>query len=102
MALIGVPDHDAGAASALINASLQIGGALGAAVFTTVYASGKSSYLQDNPARSMFTAFSAEVSGYTNVFALAAIFVALVTPVVFFLVRAKKDDLPTDAAVPVG
>ncbi|GGF37173.1 MFS transporter [Williamsia phyllosphaerae] len=102
VALIGVPDHDAGAASALINASLQIGGALGAAVFTTVYASGKSSYLEDNPARSMFNAFSAEVSGYTNVFALAAVFVALVTPVVFFLLRAKKDDLPTDAAVPVG
>ncbi|MBJ7287525.1 MAG: MFS transporter [Williamsia sp.] len=136
VALIGVPDHDAGAASALINSTLQIGGALGAAVFTTVYASGKASFFDDNPAprppagvaagsgqnsappssemlaslpvpvrdfitASMDHAFSAEVSGYTNVFALAAVFVTLVTPVVFVFVRAKKDDLPTDSVVPV-
>ncbi|MCJ0892400.1 MFS transporter [Rhodococcus sp. ARC_M5] len=50
VALIGVPDHDAGAASALINATLQVGGALGAAVFTTVYTSSKTTYLAENPA----------------------------------------------------
>ncbi|MBY6366531.1 MFS transporter [Rhodococcoides corynebacterioides] len=50
VALIGVADHDAGAASALVNAALQIGGALGTAVFTTIYTSAKSSYLSSNTA----------------------------------------------------
>ena len=50
LALIGVPDHDAGAASALVNATLQIGGALGTALFTTIYASAKSAFTADNAA----------------------------------------------------
>jgi hypothetical protein len=138
VALIGVPDHDAGAASALINATLQVGGALGAAVFTTVYTSSKSSYLADNPAptppagvpaealatqeipsdevlaslpepiREFVTAtidhaFSAEVSGYAWAFGTAAIMVALVSPVVVLLVRAKKDDVKvSDTPVHIG
>ena len=138
VALIGVPDHDAGAASALINATLQVGGALGAAVFTTVYTSSKSSYLADNPAptppagvpaEALATqaipsdevlasmpepirdfvadtidhAFSAEVSGYAWAFGTAAIMVALVSPVVVLLVRAKKDDVKvSDTPVHIG
>ena len=50
VALLGVADHDAGAASALVNAALQVGGALGTAVFTTIYTSAKSSYLSSNTA----------------------------------------------------
>ena len=50
LALLGVPNHDAGAASALANATLQVGGALGTALFTTVYASAKSAFQADNPA----------------------------------------------------
>ncbi|WFR73698.1 MFS transporter [Prescottella defluvii] len=50
LALLGVPNHDAGAASALANATLQVGGALGTALFTTVYASAKDSFQADNPA----------------------------------------------------
>ncbi|MGW0043779.1 MFS transporter [Rhodococcus sp. NPDC003348] len=50
LALLGVADHDAGAASALSNAALQVGGALGTALFTTIYASAKSGFLSDNPA----------------------------------------------------
>ncbi len=48
LALLGVPNHDAGAASALANATLQVGGALGTALFTTVYASAKSAFQADN------------------------------------------------------
>ena len=38
--------------------------------------------------------FHEEVAGYHSVFAIAAVFVAVISPVVFFVVRAKKDDLP--------
>ncbi|MDN3460695.1 MFS transporter [Rhodococcus sp. APC 3903] len=95
VALIGVPDHDAGAASALVNATLQVGGALGAAIFTSVYTSTKQTHLLDNPlASSMEGLFHAEVASYHSVFGIAAVFVAVISPVVFFVVRAKKDDLP--------
>ena len=50
LALLGVSDHDAGAASALSNASIQVGGALGSALFTTIYVSAKERFAEDNPA----------------------------------------------------
>lgn len=90
VALIGVPDHDAGAASALVNATMQVGGALGAAIFTSVYTAGKSAYLHDNTD----SLLSAEVNGYQAVFRVGAVFIAVIAPVIFFVVRAKKDDLP--------
>ncbi|MEW1760997.1 MFS transporter [Streptomyces cyaneofuscatus] len=37
VALVGVDHHDAGAASALVNSAMQIGGCVGLSVFTTVY-----------------------------------------------------------------
>ncbi|MFD4181931.1 MFS transporter [Rhodococcus sp. NPDC058514] len=50
LSLIGVKDHDAGAASALANATIQIGGALGTALFTTIYVSAKSAWGSTNAA----------------------------------------------------
>lgn len=139
LALIGVPNHDAGAASALVNATLQVGGALGTALFTTIYASAKSAFTTDHsapippegvpasmiptdlagatlpdpgqlallpqPVRDFVDSltdyfFGAEVSGYSAVFGWAAILLAVTTPVVLALVRAKKGDLPAEA--PVG
>ncbi|TQF69420.1 MFS transporter [Rhodococcus spelaei] len=50
LALIGVKDHDAGAASALVNATIQIGGALGTALFTTIYVSAKTAFTSNNAA----------------------------------------------------
>jgi len=60
LALLGVPNHDAGAASALANATLQVGGALGTALFTTVYASAKDAFQADNPAPTPPPGFPAE------------------------------------------
>ncbi|KQU07086.1 Puromycin resistance protein pur8 [Rhodococcus sp. Leaf7] len=138
VALIGVADHDAGAASALVNATMQVGGALGAAIFTSVYTSGKQTFLTDNPAptppatmpspaasmkqvpsdqelaampesmrdfvlASVDRIFQAEVNAYHTVFAIAAVFIALISPVVVLVVRAKKDDLPAgDVVVHAG
>ncbi|MGW6379033.1 MFS transporter [Rhodococcus sp. NPDC055112] len=139
LSLIGVKDHDAGAASALANATIQIGGALGTALFTTIYVSAKSAWGSANaaptppagvPASAIPAdlatavpptaeelaalpapvqefigsfkeyAFTAEVSGYAHVFGWAAALIAVITPLVVVLVRAKKGDLPDEA--PVG
>lgn len=103
VALIGVRDHDAGAASALSSAGLQVGAALGTALLTTVYTSAKTDALPSNPATSDATAFlAAEVSGYTSAFAWAAGLLVLVTPVVLILARVKKHDLPAQGAVHMG
>lgn len=98
VALVGVRDHDAGAASALVNATMQIGGALGTALFTTIYVAAKSSYAEANPAAHPF---SVEISGYAHVFGWAAVLLVIICPIVLALVKAKKDDLPAEGAVGV-
>lgn len=137
LALLGVPERDAGAASALVNAALQIGGALGTALFTTIYVSAKSSFTSDNlapvppagvpadmaagtsppgpdqiallpaPVQDFLASmtdyvFGAEVSGYSAAFLWSAILVAAIAPIAAVLIRAKKDDLPSEAAVHMG
>ncbi|MFD1815141.1 MFS transporter [Rhodococcus gannanensis] len=96
IALVGVEDHDAGAASALVNATMQIGGALGTALFTTIYVSAKSSFAGTNPDAHPF---AVEVAGYTDVFLWAAALLAVVCPIVLALVRARKADMPAEGAV---
>jgi predicted MFS family arabinose efflux permease len=43
-ALVGVADHDAGVASALINTTQQIGGSLGTALLNTIFTSSVAAY----------------------------------------------------------
>ncbi|MFE3543761.1 MFS transporter [Nocardia sp. NPDC059177] len=96
MALVGVRDQDAGAASALVNATMQVGGALGTALFTTIYVAAKSGYAGSHPGAHPF---ATEVSGYIDVFTWAAVLLALISPIVVLLVRADKDSLPAEGAV---
>ena len=46
-ALIGVSEHDAGVASALLNTSQQVGGSLGVALLNTLYAGAVTGFLAD-------------------------------------------------------
>ncbi len=54
-ALIGVAPHDAGVASALVNATQQVGGSLGTALLNTVAASATASYLLAHHGNPAFT-----------------------------------------------
>jgi EmrB/QacA subfamily drug resistance transporter len=47
-ALIGVEDHDAGVASALVNTTQQVGGSLGTALLNTIAATATTSYIAAN------------------------------------------------------
>jgi hypothetical protein len=93
-ALIGVAPHDAGVASALINTTQQIGGALGTSLLNTIAATATASYIA---AHGSSTIVAGTVHGYTRAFFVGAGFIvlALITTAVFM--RAGRDDL---AAVP--
>jgi EmrB/QacA subfamily drug resistance transporter len=106
-ALIGVGHHDAGVASAVLNSSQQIGGSLGTALLNTVFASAVTAYIAanltaadlTNPAVAGQVQSAALIHGYHVAFVWGAILLgcALVTTLV--LINAKKQDVPSDAAM---
>jgi EmrB/QacA subfamily drug resistance transporter len=92
VALFGISEHDAGAASAAVTAMQQIGGSLGTALFTALYTAAMSSYLFDKiPTEAVQVA--ALVSGYQSAFLWAAIIIFAAAPLSFFLVRLSREDL---------
>jgi EmrB/QacA subfamily drug resistance transporter len=102
LALVGAGTHDAGAASAVLQAVQQVGASIGtallatisvaaiAASFTAALASGK------NP-QDPVVALSAQVDGYTTAFRWAAVLLVAGAIVSAVLVKATKEDLPTEA-----
>ena len=89
-ALIGVAPHDAGVASALVNATQQVGGSLGTALLNTVAASATASYLVVHRG----AVPSALVHGYTTGFVLGAIILVVATVLTAVLVQASRRELP--------
>jgi len=66
-ATVGVQRNDAGVASAMVNTTQQIGGTMGTAVFSSLYATAVASYLA-----SSHNMAAATVYGYMTAFAAAA------------------------------
>ena len=94
LALIGVEPHDAGAASATVNAAFNIGGSIGLAVFTVIYASTEATSM--DAGSSVLTAFT---DGYSAAFFASAIIMVVAAAVGFFFIRGKKEALmPTSEA----
>ncbi|UGQ10870.1 MFS transporter [Yinghuangia sp. ASG 101] len=105
-ALIGVQEHDAGAASALINAVQQVGGALGTALLNSIATTTISDYIADkqgsggDPNKILL---DAQLDGYTTAFAWAVVIMVVGAVIAAVLVNAGKDALPREgAAVHVG
>ncbi|HET9518184.1 MAG TPA: MFS transporter [Actinoplanes sp.] len=102
LALVGVPEHDAGAASAVLNATQQVGGSLGTALLNTFYASALTTSLAANmtaaaaqdPAKAAAVQFEALVDGYATAFAWGAGLILVAGVVTAVLVRVRKEDLP--------
>jgi hypothetical protein len=100
LALIGVADHDAGVASAMLNTSQQIGGSLGTALLNTFYASAVSSYLASHvkvPADVQKFQLAAFIHGYQVAFAIGCGLLVASAICVIVFINAKRDDLPADA-----
>ncbi len=100
-ALLGVPNHDAGAASALVNTMQQVGGSLGVAFLNTIATNATVSYATSHGG----VTNAAVVHGFTSAFAIGAGIMALAAIVVATLVRpdngpsqerAYDDDKPRE------
>ena len=86
-ALVGVGDHDAGVASALVNATQQVGGALGTALLNTVAATATASYLTIHHGPAFVPAGA--VHGYATGFVYSAAILAAAGVAAFGLVRGR-------------
>ena len=104
LALIGAGVHDAGAASAMLNATQQVGASIGTALLATLSVGAITNYFTDvatsggdptNPA----VALQAQVEGYTTAFTWAAVLLVLGALVSAFLIKATREDLPAEAVV---
>jgi predicted MFS family arabinose efflux permease len=82
-ALLGVPNHDAGAASALVNTMQQVGGSLGVAFLNTIATSATASYAVAHGGVSR----AASVHGFTTAFSVSVGILALAAVVVSSLLR---------------
>jgi EmrB/QacA subfamily drug resistance transporter len=70
-ATLGVQSHDAGIASAMVNTSQQVGGSVGTALLSTIFASAAASFASAH-AKAVGIASAASVHGYTTAFEWAA------------------------------
>jgi fucose permease len=84
---LGVDERDAGVASAMLNTAQQIGGSIGAALLSTLFASAVSAYADDNPGPR--AAVEASIHGYTTVFWWGAAITLVGAAVAFVLMRSS-------------
>jgi predicted MFS family arabinose efflux permease len=94
-ALVGVDATDAGVASALVNATQQVGGALGTALLNTVAATAATTFLAHH-ALAAGGAQNAAVHGYTTAFTVSAALLLLAAIVAALLIRASHDELSSE------
>lgn len=100
VSLLGVPQDDAGAASAAVNASQQIGGSIGTGLLNSVAISATASYVASHagkgiPAKQVLA--HATVHGYSEGFVTSAALLAGALIIAGLFVNAGTEDLPSDA-----
>ncbi|MGY1745161.1 MFS transporter [Blastococcus sp. SYSU D00695] len=99
LALLGAGEHDAGAASALLNATQQVGASIGTALLASLSVGATSAALADLVADGDPQApVAAQVEGYTTAFTWASLLLLAGAVVSAVLIKATKEDLPADAA----
>ena len=105
-ATLGVKSTDAGIASAMVNTSQQVGGSVGTALLSTIFASAVSSYASAH-AHTTALASDASIHGYATAFQWAAalfgvglLLAALILPTDGAArARSAQGDVGTDAAL---
>jgi EmrB/QacA subfamily drug resistance transporter len=101
VALAGVDPHDAGAASAMVSATQQVGGSLGVALLTSVSVSAATGYLQEHGVDPL-TQANAAVHSFKIGFAWAAAFMVVAGIAVLAMVRGGKIVPAKDAPIHIG
>lgn len=84
LALTGVAPHDAGAAAATVNSAQQIGGSIGLAVFTVIYAETIAGAQSGKASLAVLT------EGYAHTFSAAAIGMLVAAAIGFVFIRGRK------------
>ena len=98
-ALVGVQPADAGVASALVNATQQTGGSLGAALINTIAATATASYLAAHGS-SLASQAKGAVHGYTTAFTFSAIVLTAAAILAFTLIRASRQNGEEESLAP--
>lgn len=88
LSLLGIAPRDAGVASAMLNTTQQLGGALGVALLNTLYASAVASYLAAH-SQSQAPHLDALISGYRGAFAVGGGLLLLALLVVVLMIQTK-------------
>ena len=91
----GVPNDDAGVASAMVNTSQQIGGAVGTAVLSTIFTSALTRYIGSHPPGPQAQS-AAAIHGYTVAFSVACGLFLAGAAITAALLRSGR--LPADNA----
>jgi hypothetical protein len=87
----GVPHHESGLASGILNTSQQVGGSLGLAVLTGVATSATTTYLKDlNGAPSAHDVAAASVHGFHEGFLIACFFALAASAISAAVIRQQK------------
>jgi EmrB/QacA subfamily drug resistance transporter len=107
LALVGVPSGDAGAASAALNATQQVGGSLGTALLNTLATSAITAYVAANapatPQEGQVIALKAQIDGYSSAFTWAAVLILGAAVIAAVFIKVQKQDLPAgDTVTHVG
>ncbi|WP_432138493.1 MULTISPECIES: MFS transporter [unclassified Streptomyces] len=96
MATQGVEPRDAGVASAMVNTSQQVGGAIGTALLNTIAASATTSYITGHiasagtPAQQKLVQLDGMVHGYTNAIWVAVGILVLAAAIALTFVNAGR------------
>jgi EmrB/QacA subfamily drug resistance transporter len=103
VALVGVDPHDAGAASAVVNASQQVGGSLGVALLNTIAISAGTAYLEAHPPTDAVGQAKGLVHGFQVGFGWGAALLFVGAVIVAVFIRARRDELNSEGgAVHIG
>jgi EmrB/QacA subfamily drug resistance transporter len=104
LALVGAGQHDAGAASAVLNATQQVGASVGTALLATISVGAITNYFTDavasgsNP-QDPTVGLEAQVAGYTTAFTWASGLLLAGALAAAVLIKATKEDLPADGTI---
>ncbi|KAF2412877.1 MFS transporter [Microbacterium sp. B35-04] len=94
VALLGVAPHDAGAASAVVNSAMQIGGSIGLSVFTALYAASLGDHA-GTPGPDQLT------TAYGVTFLAAAVGMVAAAVIAFTMIRPSRERVTPVSDAPV-
>jgi sugar phosphate permease len=87
----GVPHHESGLASGILNTAQQVGGSLGLAILTGVATSATASYIKDlGHAPSTHDVAAASVHGFHDGFLIATAFAIMASLISLFVIQQQK------------